>query len=87
MHAYLRTFGLHEIFKFAHLVYGCGDRHTHNFRKWSHASVGLAQARHNEYSPFLTHSSQPQAKLPMFQQKTTNEIHESEHTLTLPLDS
>ena len=30
-----------------------------------------------EYSTSLTHSSQPQAKRPMFQQKTTNEIHES----------
>ena len=40
-----------------------------------------------EYSTSLTHSSQPQAKLPIFQQKTTNEIHESHHTLTLPLDS
>ena len=41
-----------------------------------------------EYStPLYTHSSQPQAKQPMFQQKTANEIHESHHTLTLPLDS
>ena len=35
----------------------------------------------------LTHSSQPQAKQPMFQQKTTNKIHENQHTLTFPLDS
>ena len=35
----------------------------------------------------LTHSSQPQVKLPIFQQKTANEIHEIQHTLTLPLDS
>ena len=35
----------------------------------------------------LTHSSQPQAKQPMFQQKTTNEIHENQQTLTFPLDS
>ena len=40
-----------------------------------------------EYSTSLTHSSQPQVKLPIFQQKTANEIHEIQHTLTLPLDS
>ena len=40
-----------------------------------------------EYSTSLTHSSQPQVRRPIFQQKTTNEIHESQHTLTLPLDS
>ena len=33
------------------------------------------------------HSFQPQAKLPMFQQKVNNEVDESQHTLTLPLDS
>ena len=27
---------------------GQTDRHTHNFRKCSHASVGLAQARPNK---------------------------------------
>ena len=47
-----RLFGLHEIFKCGHLkfiVYGHkqASRHTHNFRKCSHASVGLAQARPN----------------------------------------
>ena len=35
----------------------------------------------------FTHSFQPQAKLPKFQQKVNNEVHESQHTLTLPLDS
>ena len=35
----------------------------------------------------FTHSFQPQAKLPMLQQKVNNEVHESQHTLTLPLDS
>jgi len=33
----------------------------------------------------LTNSSQPQAKRPMFQQKTTNGIQEIQLTLTLPL--
>ena len=47
-----RTFDLHEIFKCGHLkftVYGHkqADIHTHNFRKCSHATVGLAQARPN----------------------------------------
>ena len=43
---YLRIIGLHEIFKCAYLklmVYG--RKHTHNFHKCSHTSVGLAQAR------------------------------------------
>ena len=40
-----------------------------------------------EYSTSLIHSSQPQVKLAIFQQKTANEIHEIQHTLTLPLDS
>ena len=38
----------------------------------------------HKYSISFTHS---QAKLPMLQQKVNNEIHESQHTLTLPLDS
>ena len=47
-----RMFSLHEIFKCGHLkftVYGHkqADIHTHNFRKCSHTSVGLAQARPN----------------------------------------
>ena len=33
----------------------------------------------------FTHSFQPRAKLPMFQQ-INNEAHESQHTPTLPLD-
>ena len=41
----------------------------------------------HKYSTSLTHSFQPQAKLPVFQQKINNEVHESQHTLTLPLDS
>ena len=50
----LRTLGLHEIFKCSHLkftVYGRKhtDIHTHNFRKCSYASVGLAQARPNKF--------------------------------------
>ena len=49
------------------------------------STTGLGHT--HEYSTSLTHSSRPQAKQPMFQQKTTNEIHESQHTLTLPLDS
>ena len=38
-----RTFGLYEIFKCAHLnlQYMVASRHTHNFCKCSHASVGL----------------------------------------------
>ena len=40
-----------------------------------------------KYSASLTHTSQPQAKLPMFQQKTNNGVNESQRTLTLPLDS
>ena len=39
-----------------------------------------------KYSTSFTHSFQPQAKLPIFQQKVNNEVHESQHTLTLPLD-
>ena len=47
------TFSLHEIFTCAHLkfaVYGRKqtDIHTHNFRKCSHTSVGLAQAHPND---------------------------------------
>ena len=38
-------------------------------------------------STSFTHSFQPQAKLPMLQQKVNNEVHESQHTLTLPLDT
>ena len=41
----------------------------------------------HKYSTSFTHSFQPQAKLPMLQQKVNNEVHESQHTLTLPLDS
>ena len=41
----------------------------------------------HEYSASFTHSFQHQAKLPMLQQKFNNEVHESQHTLTLPLDS
>ena len=41
----------------------------------------------HKYSTSFTHSFQLQAKLPMFQQKINNEVHESQHTLTLPLDS
>ena len=41
----------------------------------------------HEYSTSFTYSFQPQAKLPMLQQKVNNEVHESQHTLTLPLDS
>ena len=48
---FLRTFGLHEIFKSVHLkFYGIWqqtDIHTHNFCICSHASVGLTQARPN----------------------------------------
>ena len=40
----------------------------------------------HKYSSSFTHSFHPQAKLPMFQQKVNNEVHESQHTLTLPLD-
>ena len=36
----------------------------------------------HKYSSSFTHSFQPQAKQPMFQQKFSNEVH-----LTLPLDS
>ena len=43
--------------------------------------------RTHKYSTSFTHSFQPQAKLPMFQQKVNNEVHESQHTITLPLDS
>ena len=44
-----RMFGLHEIFKCAYLKFTVyGRKHTHNFRKCSHASVGLVQARPNE---------------------------------------
>ena len=46
---------------------------------------GLGHA--HKYSTFFTHSFQVQAKLPMFQQKVNNEVDESQHTLTLPLDS
>ena len=41
----------------------------------------------HKYSTLFTHSFQPQAKLPMFQLKVNNEVDESQHTLTLPLDS
>ena len=41
----------------------------------------------HKYSTSFTHSFQHQAKLPMLQQKVNNEVHESQHTLTLPLDS
>ena len=41
----------------------------------------------HKYSSSFAHSFQPQAKLPMFQQNVNNEVHESQHTLTLPLDS
>ena len=41
----------------------------------------------HKYSTSFTHSFQPQAKLPMLQQKVNNEVRESQHTLTLPLDS
>ena len=41
----------------------------------------------HKYATSFTHSFQPQAKQPMFQQKVNNEVHESQHTLTLPLDS
>ena len=40
-----------------------------------------------KYSTSFTCSFQPQAKLPMLQQKVSNEVHESQHTLTLPLDT
>ena len=40
----------------------------------------------HKYSSPFTHSFQPQAKLPV-QQNVNNEVHESQHTLTLPLDS
>ena len=30
------------------------DRHTHNFRKCSHASVGLAQTRPNNFAAKIT---------------------------------
>ena len=40
-----------------------------------------------KYSASFTHSFQPKAKLLMFQQKVNNEVDESQHTLTLPLDS
>ena len=47
-----RTFSLHEIFKCGRLKFTvCGhkqaDIHTHNFRKCSHTSVGLAQPHPN----------------------------------------
>ena len=50
-----RVFGLHKIFKRSHLkltVYGHkqASRHTHNFRKCSHASAGLAQAHPNKWA-------------------------------------
>ena len=35
----------------------------------------------------IYHSFQPQDKLPMFQHKVTNEVDDSQHTLTLSLDS
>ena len=41
----------------------------------------------HKYSTSFTHSFQPRAELPMFQQKVNNEVHESQHTLTIPLDS
>ena len=41
----------------------------------------------HKYPTSFTHSFQPQAKLPMFLQKINNEVLESQHTLTLPLDS
>ena len=40
-----------------------------------------------KYSISFTHSFQPQAKLPMLQQKANNEVDENQHTLALPLDS
>ena len=46
---------------------------------------GLGHA--HKYSTSFTHSFQPQAKLPVLQQKVNNEVHETQHTLTLPLDS
>ena len=39
----------------------------------------------HKYSTSFTHSFQPQAKLLMLQQKVNNEVHESQHILTLPL--
>ena len=41
----------------------------------------------HKYSTSFTHSFQPQANLPMFQQSVNNEVDESQHTLNLPLDS
>ena len=40
-----------------------------------------------KYSKSFTYSFQPQANLPMFQQKVNKEVDESQNTLTLPLDS
>ena len=37
----------------------------------------------HKYSTLFTHSFQPQAKLPMLQQKVNNEVHES-HTYSNP---
>ena len=41
----------------------------------------------HKYSTSFIHSFQPQAQLPVSQQKVNNEVDESQHTLTLPLDS
>ena len=51
-----------------------------------HSGLGPLQAFGHtyKYSTSLTQTSQPQAKLPMFQQ---NGVNESQRTLTLPLDS
>ena len=44
---YQKTFGLHEIFKCTHLKFTVyGRKHTHNFRKCSHTSVGSSRIPH-----------------------------------------
>ena len=42
---------------------------------------GGALGQTYKYSTCLTYSFQPQAKWPMFQQKTNNGVHEIQHTL------
>ena len=51
------------------------------FRVESTTSLG------HTYKCSASHTHSSQAKWSMFQHKTTNEIHENQHTLTLPMDS
>ena len=81
---------MHEIFKCGHLkftVYGHkqASRHTHNFRKCSHTSVGLAQAHPNyacrnlSFHPWFLYSN---AKLKKYHKMYIPYIYDDHSTHT-----